>query len=163
MNLVKESLAKLLAQEDLIVEHRQVDTAQFNVETRVLTLPMWHHNSNLVVDMLIAHEVGHALYTPNRWDFVQDVPLSFVNVTEDIRFEKLMKRRYEGLPKTFFGGYNVLSEEDFFKVEDVNWNNLNIADKLNLHYKIGRFVDVPFNADEVVFRDDALNLSLIHI
>ena len=159
MNLVKESLAKLLAQEDLIVEHRQVDTAQFNVETRVLTLPMWHHNSNLVVDMLIAHEVGHALYTPNRWDFVKDVPLSFVNVTEDIRIEKLMKRRYEGLPKTFFGGYNVLAEEDFFKVEDVNWNNLNIADKLNLHYKIGRFVDVPFNADEVVFRDDALNLE----
>ena len=159
MNLVKESLAKLLAQEDLIVEHRQVDTAQFNVETRVLTLPMWHHNSNLVVDMLIAHEVGHALYTPNRWDFVKDVPLSFVNVTEDIRIEKLMKRRYEGLPKTFFGGYNVLAEEDFFKVEDVNWDNLNIADKLNLHYKIGRFVDVPFNADEVVFRDDALNLE----
>tara|TARA_B100001029_G_scaffold178000_1_gene183744 strand:+ start:764 stop:2953 length:2190 start_codon:yes stop_codon:yes gene_type:complete len=159
MNLVKESLAKLLAQEDLIVEHRQVDTAQFNVETRVLTLPMWHHNSNLVVDMLIAHEVGHALYTPNRWDFVKDVPLSFVNVTEDIRIEKLMKRRYEGLPKTFFGGYNVLASEDFFKVEDVNWDNLNIADKLNLHYKIGSFVDVPFNADEVVFREDALNIE----
>ena len=159
MNLVKESLAKLLAQEDLIVEHRQVDTAQFNVETRVLTLPMWHHNSNLVVDMLIAHEVGHALYTPNRWDFVKDVPLSFVNVTEDIRIEKLMKRRYEGLPKTFFGGYNVLASEDFFKVEDVNWHNLNIADKLNIHYKIGSFVDVPFNADEVVFREDALNIE----
>ena len=159
MNLVKESLAKLLAQEDLIVEHRQVDTAQFNVETRVLTLPMWHHSSNLVVDMLIAHEVGHALYTPNRWDFVKDVPLSFVNVVEDIRIEKLMKRRYEGLPKTFFGGYNVLASEDFFKVEDVNWDTLNIADKLNLHYKIGNFVDVPFASDEVVFREDALSVE----
>ena len=159
MNLVKESLAKLLAQEDLIVEHRQVDTAQFNVETRVLTLPMWQHNSNLVIDMLIAHEVGHALYTPNRWDFVNEVPLSFVNVTEDVRIEKLMKRRYEGLPKTFFGGYNVLAEEDFFQVEDVNWDVLNIADKVNLHYKIGNFIDVPFNSDEAVFRDDALHLE----
>ena len=159
MNLVKESLAKLLAQEDLIVEHRKVDTAQFNVETRVLTLPMWQHNSNLVIDMLIAHEVGHALYTPNRWDFVNEVPLSFVNVTEDVRIEKLMKRRYEGLPKTFFGGYNVLAEEDFFQVEDVNWDVLNIADKVNLHYKIGNFIDVPFNSDEAVFRDDALHLE----
>ena len=159
MNLVKESLAKLLAQEDLIVEHRKVDTAQFNVETRVLTLPMWEHNSNLVIDMLIAHEVGHALYTPNRWDFVNEVPLSFVNVTEDVRIEKLMKRRYEGLPKTFFGGYNVLAEEDFFQVEDVNWDVLNIADKVNLHYKIGNFIDVPFNSDEAVFRDDALHLE----
>ena len=159
MNLVKESLAKLLAQEDLIVEHRKVDTAQFNVETRVLTLPMWKHDSNLVIDMLIAHEVGHALYTPNRWDFVKEVPLSFVNVTEDVRIEKLMKRRYEGLPKTFFGGYNVLAEEDFFQVEDVNWDVLNIADKVNLHYKIGNFIDVPFNSDEAVFRDDALHLE----
>tara|TARA_B100000925_G_scaffold71884_1_gene50128 strand:- start:6265 stop:8448 length:2184 start_codon:yes stop_codon:yes gene_type:complete len=159
MNLVKESLAKLLAQEDLIVEHRKVDTAQFNVETRVLTLPMWHHDNNLVVDMLIAHEVGHALYTPNRWDFIKDVPLSFVNVTEDIRIEKLMKRRYEGLPKTFFGGYNVLAEEDFFQVDSLDMYKINIADKLNLHYKIGNFVDVPFTSDEAVFRDDALTLE----
>ena len=159
MNLVKESLAKLLAQEDLIVEHRKVDTAQFNVETRVLTLPMWHHDNNLVVDMLIAHEVGHALFTPNRWDFIKDVPLSFVNVTEDIRIEKLMKRRYEGLPKTFFGGYNVLAEEDFFQVDSLDMYKINIADKLNLHYKIGNFVDVPFTSDEAVFRDDALTLE----
>ena len=38
---VKDNLAKLLATENLIVEHRQVSTAFFNVETRVLCLPMW--------------------------------------------------------------------------------------------------------------------------
>ena len=31
MNIVKESLAKLLATENLIVEHRPVETAQFEV------------------------------------------------------------------------------------------------------------------------------------
>jgi len=36
---------------------------------------------------------------------------------------------------------------------------LNIADKVNLHYKIGNFIDVPFNSDEAVFRDDALHLE----
>ena len=36
---VKGQLARLLATEDLIVEHRSVDTASFNVQTRVLTLP----------------------------------------------------------------------------------------------------------------------------
>ena len=54
MNIVKESLAKLLAQEDLIVETRNVESAQFNVETRVLTLPNWKHTSTEVVDSLIA-------------------------------------------------------------------------------------------------------------
>ena len=38
---IKSHLAKLLATEDLVVEHQNVDTAQFNVETRVLTLPLW--------------------------------------------------------------------------------------------------------------------------
>ena len=32
---VKGQLARLLATEDLIVEHRSVDTASFNVQTRV--------------------------------------------------------------------------------------------------------------------------------
>ncbi len=58
---IKGQLAKLLATEDLVVEHRQVETAMFNVHTRVLTLPMWKKASNIVVDMLIGHEVGHAL------------------------------------------------------------------------------------------------------
>ena len=59
---VKDNLAKLLATENLIVEHRQVSTAFFNVETRVLCLPMWDASDN-VYDMLVGHEVGHALYT----------------------------------------------------------------------------------------------------
>ena len=64
---IKSQLAKLLATEDIVVEHKQCETAQFNVETRVLTLPLWE-TSNDVYDMLVGHEVAHALYTPNEWD-----------------------------------------------------------------------------------------------
>ena len=35
---IKSQLAKLLATEDIVVEHKQCDTAQFNIQTRVLTL-----------------------------------------------------------------------------------------------------------------------------
>ena len=63
---IKSQLAKLLATEDLVVEHRHVETAQFNVQTRVLTLPLWEKASNIVYDMLVGHEVGHALFTPNE-------------------------------------------------------------------------------------------------
>ena len=31
---IKSQLAKLLATEDLVVEHKKVETAQFNVQTR---------------------------------------------------------------------------------------------------------------------------------
>ena len=110
---IKSQLAKLLATEDLIVENRNVETAQFDVERRILTLPMWKRASNDVYDMLVGHEVGHALYTPNDWSFEGKIPKQFVNVTEDARIEKLMKRRYPGISKTFYRGYKELSEEKF--------------------------------------------------
>ena len=34
---IKSQLAKLLATEDIVVEHKSCETAQFNVHTRVLT------------------------------------------------------------------------------------------------------------------------------
>ena len=37
---IKSQLAKLLATEDLIVEHKNVECAQFNVRSRVLILPL---------------------------------------------------------------------------------------------------------------------------
>ena len=63
---IKSQLAKLLATEDLVVEHKKVQTACFNVHTRVLTLPMWEKASNTVYDLLVGHEVGHALFTPDE-------------------------------------------------------------------------------------------------
>ncbi len=97
---IKSQLAKLLATEDLVVEHKKVETACFNVHTRVLTLPMWEKASNTVYDLLVGHEVGHALYTPDEdWLKEYKIPPQFVNVVEDARIEKLMKRRYPGLAR----------------------------------------------------------------
>ena len=150
---IKSQLAKLLATEDLIVEHKQVETASFNVETRVLVLPLWEKASSEVYDMLVAHEVGHALFTPcEDWtDRYPEIPPSFVNVVEDARIEKLMKRKYAGLPKTFFNGYKELQGMDFFKLSDIDVNEMGIADRLNLYFKIGNFIDIDFNEEEKTF------------
>ena len=61
---------------------------------------MWDKASNNVYDLLVAHEVGHALFTPNV-DWTEKVKINpiFVNITEDARIEKLMKRKYAGLSK----------------------------------------------------------------
>ena len=79
---IKGQLAKLLATEDLIIEHKKVETASFDVNRRLLTLPIWQDASESVYDMLVAHEVAHALFTPNT-DFDVEVSKSFVNITED--------------------------------------------------------------------------------
>ena len=149
---VKGQLARLLATEDLIVEHRSVDTASFNVGTRVLTLPTWDNATEEVYDTLVCHEVGHALYTPNEdWWLDNEISASIVNIVEDARIEKLMKRRYAGLSKTFFRGYSRLSEDDFFKLEGKDLTKFNLADRINLYYKVGNFVDIPFFNNEETF------------
>ena len=145
---VKGQLAKLLATEDLIVESKKVDTACFNVHTRVLTLPMWDKASNNVYDALVGHEVGHALFTPDsNWFEEIDIPMGIVNVVEDARIEKMMKRKYAGLSKTFYSGYHELSDSDFFKIQGKNLNTFNFADRVNLYYKIGNYNDIPLKND----------------
>jgi len=157
---VKGTLARLLAQEDLIVEQRQVDTASFDVERRILTLPLWEKAEASVLDMLIAHEVGHALYTPNKWDFLGEIPLSFVNVVEDVRIEKLMKRRYAGLPKTFYNGYRDINAKDFFQLQFADLEEFGLIDRINLFYKVGMFHNIPFKNDqERAFRDECANVE----
>jgi len=141
---IKSQLAKLLATEDLVVEHRQVETAQFNVHTRVLTLPLWEKASNTVYDLLVGHEVGHALFTPDQ-DPPRNIPHQFVNIVEDARIEKLMKRKYLGLAKTFFNGYKELNQNDFFSLDGEIISEMNLADRVNLYYKVGNFVDIPFD------------------
>ena len=134
---VKSNLAKLLATENLTVEHRKVSTASFNVETRVLYLPIWEEITNNVYDLLVGHEVGHAIYTPN-WDFHNTgVPQSFVNVVEDARIERKMKIKYPGLVKSFFAGYKELNARDFFEINEIDLDEMNFIDRINLYFKIG--------------------------
>ena len=154
---VKGQLAKLLATEDLIIENRKVDTAMFDVERRVLTLPMWEKASASVYDLLVGHEVGHALYTPaDNWKKDHpDLPMSYVNILEDVRIEKLMKRKYAGIVKTFYNGYKELSNQDFFELEENDVEEMGLPDRLNLNAKIGNFVDVPFSDGENYFMNKA--------
>ena len=144
---IKSQLAKLLATEDLVVEHRNLETAQFDVHNRVLTLPLWDQASSIVYDMLVGHEVGHALFTPDE-DPPKGIPHQFINIVEDARIEKLMKRKYLGLAKTFYKGYSELCEQDFFELEGQNISEMNLADRSNLFFKIGNYVDIPLHNDE---------------
>ena len=151
---IKSQLAKLLATEDLVVEHKKVETASFNVVSRVLTLPMWENTSEQVVDMLVSHEVGHALYTPSdEWYKEYKINPNVVNVVEDARIEKLMKRRYDGITKTFYKGYTELHNQDFFQVKKKDITKLTLADRINLFYKIGSHYRISFTDYEQTLVD----------
>ena len=90
-----------------------------------------------------------AIFTPtDDWNEIAKVPGIYINIAEDARIEKLIKSRFAGLPKTFFNGYKELYEDDFFGVADEDISQMSIADRVNLHFKIGHFVNVPFFTEE---------------
>lgn len=159
---VKSKLAKLLATENLIVEHSNVSTASFNVETRVLQLPIWEDVSDDVYDLLVGHEVGHALYTPVDYQTAHKVPQSFLNVVEDARIERKIKTQYPGISKSFYRGYIELNQKDFFEIKDVDLKKLNFIDRINLHFKLGIHdvsTLIPFSTEEQVFVDEVKTVN----
>ena len=148
----KEKLAKLLAVEDLDVQHRQVKTAMFDIHNRCIILPVWKDMPNHLYDLLLGHEVGHALYTPTDPDRLakinKETSHDCVNVIEDARIEKLIKNKYPGLRKQFFRGYDHLNKEDFFDVKNKITNEQPFLDRINLHFKLNQRVEVSFNNEE---------------
>ena len=94
--MMKNTIAKLLAEEDIFVVHKQMETAYFDVKNRELGLPIWKENTMEAAEeeLLVCHEIGHALYTP--LDMLENSQLrkidhSVVNVLEDARIEKKVK------------------------------------------------------------------------
>lgn len=160
----KSQLAKLLATENIIVEQQKVPTAYFHIKDRRLVIPILADGmSTYLYDLMCGHEVGHALNTPEEgWhDSIVDlkIPKSIVNVVEDARIEKLIKRKYPGLRASFVKAYRELMEKDFFDIKNTDVNKLNLIDRLNLHFKVGASLNVRFNANEKVFVSQMENLE----
>jgi len=153
----KSILAKLLASENLTVEHGKFNTASFDTKNRVLRLPIWKEMSGSLYDLLVLHEVGHALFTPEEG--LHDAKdhgrgfKSFLNVVEDARIERKIKIKYPGGRRSFINGYDDLVNRDFFGIKGTDVNTLNLIDRINLHYKIGSHRPVSFSGEESVFID----------
>ena len=147
--------ARLLATENLTVVRSNVPTASFDIKSRVLTLPMWKEMTPEIEDMLVGHEVGHALYTLDKYiEPIKENPKmkSYLNILEDVRIEKLIKRKYPGLRKRMNEGYKQLNDKDFFGVSKVtSLESLNLIDRINLYFKAGFQCGVKFSADEKEF------------
>ena len=166
----KSTLAKLLAEEDIFVVHKKMDTAYFNAKSRELGLPIWKDEEMTkdIYDLMVCHEIAHALWTP--LDMLEDAQVrkinhSFVNIIEDARIERMVQDRYPGAVAVFNRGYNDLTAKDFFGIGDKDVSELGLIDRINLFFKKQK---VEFSADEKVWvkrvaetktPDDVLDLA----
>lgn len=153
----KSQLAKLLAEENLRVEHRKTKTAYFDLKTRTLVCPIWKNMTGAIYDLLMGHEVGHALYTPlEGWhQAIEGRERSnfkfFLNVLEDARIEKMMKRKFPGLISSFRTAYQQFRKDNFFGIEGKDVSTLQLIDRLNLLAKGGTLMELPFSDDETQY------------
>ena len=166
----KSTLAKLLAEEDIFVVHKKMDTAYFNPKSRELGLPIWKDEEMTkdIYDLMVCHEIAHALWTPLDMlekAQVRKINHSFVNIVEDARIERMVQDRYPGSVAVFNRGYRDLTAKDFFGIADKDVSELNLIDRINLFFKKQK---VEFTAEEKVWvkrvaetktPDDVLDLA----
>jgi len=166
----KSTLAKLLAEEDIFVVHKKMDTAYFNAKSRELGLPIWKDEEMTkdIYDLMVCHEIAHALWTPLDMlekSQVRKINHSFVNIIEDARIERMVQDKYPGSVAVFNRGYNDLTAKDFFGVADKDVSELNLIDRINLFFKKQK---VEFTDEEKVWvkrvaetktPDDVLDLA----
>lgn len=162
----KSQLAKLLATENITVRHDpSAKTAWFDVKNRVLMLPVWREMTNDLYDLLVVHEVGHALDTPaDGWlDAIGEIAKrvngsasnrataavkGFLNVIEDARIDKRQKRRFPGARRNYVHGYRELIDRDFFGTATRDVNSMSFIDRLNIYCKGGSMLGIKFTAEE---------------
>jgi hypothetical protein len=152
----KSLLAKLMAEENLSVQHQNVQTAHFDVVNRILVVPIWKEMSNCLYDLFMGHEVGHALWTPTDIDELNEAigrsNKDFINVIEDVRIEKNAKKKFPGLRAPFYRAYQELHENNFFGTKDKDLKTLGFIDRINIFYKSAM---TDFDA-QGLFRDDEI-------
>ena len=159
-----DKLAKLLAAENIMIEHKPIKTAYFDVKNRVLALPMWKEMTESLYHMLVLHEVGHALDTPAEgWkgsiDEVKEKDGSgvaqtfqgYLNVCEDARIERKIKTKFPGSRKDFIDGYNWLHDQDFFSIKNAKIDEMTLIDRINLYFKLGTRIHLKFTDEEREF------------
>src|SRR6056300_1737726 len=145
----KSILAKLIATENIQVQHNKVKTASFDTKHRVLTLPVFKNQKGDVYDMLIAHECAHTLHTPtDGWAKIEDDSLrSYVNVLEDCRIDRIIQKQYPGVIKNYLNGFDILEKQNFFGTQGKDLNKeLMLIDKINLFYKSSKRLPISFSS-----------------
>ena len=157
----KSTIARLLAEEDIHVVNKAMDTAYFNIKKRELGLPIWKDEiSKVEEELMVCHEIGHALWTSMNMikkAEARGLNASFVNILEDARIEKFVKRKYPGSVNLFKKGYAALAARDFFGIAETGVNSCNLIDRINLFFK-GQD-GVEFSNEEKVFVDRADKLE----
>ena len=161
---------KFMAKRGISIEYGDVQTACYDLENNVITLPNYVLDD---IDLFIrfgTHEAAHSLFTPkffysehnttsNSYSNTRSVTVngktyelsrdlfSCINIVEDIRIEKLIRQHFPGLIAPYRRSAEKLSKTRQWSMllrvkgnQDV-FDELSLADKINLKSKFKEFLN----------------------
>lgn len=150
----KVTLASLLAEEEILVEERSgVIEPYFDLQNRMLVMPIYKRISTDILDLIISHEVGHALFTPTEeWDTaIKSISIDLLNILEDSRIERLIKTRFPGLKIIYYRAYQEIYDKDFFGINHIIHSKMNLIDRINITEKFGVLPEIQFTKSELKY------------
>lgn len=161
---------KFMAKRGISIEYGDVQTAYYDLENNVITLPNYVLDD---IDLFIrfgTHEAAHSLFTPKffysehnttshsysntrrvnvngkTYELSRDL-FSCINIVEDIRIEKLIRQHFPGLIAPYRRSAEKLSKTRQWSMllrvkgnQDV-FDELSLADKINLKSKFKEFLN----------------------
>jgi hypothetical protein len=170
----KTLLAQMMARENVkVVFNPMVETGMFFPKDRILVLPVFKEGiTENLIDLLIAHESAHGLYTPHNYSEqvekfakLNRIGAGFagnlINIVEDIRINKLVQNEYPGTRRDFIAGYRDRYERGDYGTKDPDKiNKLPFTDRLNIAFKAGHVVDVKFTEEEQFWVEQLKSLEI---
>ena len=159
---------KFMAKRGISIEYGEVQTAYYDLENNVITLPNYVLDD---IDLFIrfgTHEAAHSLFTPKffysehntmssdsntrsitvngkTYNLSRDL-FSCINIVEDIRIEKLIRQHFPGLIAPYRRSAEKLSKTRqwsmllLVKGNQDAFDELSLADKINLKSKFKGFL-----------------------
>lgn len=151
-----ETYCQLLSTDDISVRYsNHAVTASFFTDEdgrKCVVMPTFEYLDDLQKQLMIAHEVGHAIWSDYSKDELQEYKAKYgpiFNIIEDIRIENLLKKRFPGLGEIFSEGYDRLFQNGLFgKDLQDRTPEFHFFDRINLKFKIGHVLDIPFSSQE---------------
>ena len=154
-----------------ISRSRDAHTAYWDPETNNIVLPEYAKNQKELYILFGSHEIAHSLYTPKNFyqysnsskvissvDSNKTVELTrtvmhVLNVIEDIRIEKLIRRKYPGLVSIYRKGHELLYQKAVSKIENYpisneDWANRTIIDRICAKVMYGKIIDLELSDKE---------------
>ena len=147
---------------------KNTNTAYYIPDTNTIVLPVFITEDKDLYIMFGSHEVSHAMHTPKDfYDIHNDSDrkvfklkngkvltkklMQCINIVEDIRIEKIIRRKFPGFVANYNRARFKLLNEHWTHIKNLtqdDWDKLNIADKINIKAKFGKHITYPLTQRE---------------